>query len=69
MPTENTPAARSIPDFAKHHGISRAFCYNLIGQGRIVARKLGGRTIIYDADNEGFRENLPIVAPKAGALS
>ena len=58
-------AAHSIIQFGKENGISRSTVYNLIAEGRIVARKLGDRTLIFDDDNRGFREALPIVMPKA----
>ena len=63
--TIDTPAARSVPDFAKLHGISRAFAYILIDRGVIVARKLGKRTVIFEADNGEFRSSLPVIQPKA----
>jgi hypothetical protein len=33
----------------------------LIERGEIVARKLGGATVIFDEDNAGLRERLPQV--------
>jgi Domain of unknown function (DUF4286) len=47
--------------YAKRLGVSRAFVYELIDRGEIVARKLDGATVIIDADNEGLRERLPQV--------
>ncbi len=62
-----TASARSIEQWGQSHGISRSRVYELINEGIIVARKLGGRTLIFNADNECFRERLPIVPCKATA--
>jgi len=69
MPIETSmiaeiPTARSPERWGRYHGVSRSRVYELINGGVIVARKLGGRTLIFDADNEQFRKSLPIVQPK-----
>jgi hypothetical protein len=58
------PAARSVAGFAQHHCLSRSRVYELIAQGRVIARKCGGRTLIYDSDNQQFHLALPIVQPR-----
>jgi hypothetical protein len=63
----DTPAARSVLGYAKHYGISHSSVYQLINDGIITARKLGGRTLIFDRDNEAFRQSLPVVQPKVSA--
>ena len=71
MPTEtssraavHTPTARIVEQWGQYHGISRSRVYELINGGTIVAQKLGGRTLIFDADNENFRKSLPAIQPK-----
>jgi hypothetical protein len=64
MQTE-LPAARSPGAFARYHGISRSYVYDKINEGLIIARKLGGRTLIFDSDNADFRQSLPVLKPKA----
>jgi hypothetical protein len=73
MTTENLTAgatctAHSVAGFAKHLTVSRSRVYELINSGTVIARKLGGRTLIFDADNQGFRASLPIAQPKAGVV-
>jgi hypothetical protein len=55
------PEARSVAAFAKHIGLSRSRLYELIADGVVVARKCGARTLIFDADNQNFRQSLPIL--------
>lgn len=55
------PLAHAIPDAARAIGIGRSAVYELIADGRLDARKLGGRTVITD---ESLRE-LIASAPKA----
>ena len=63
---QTTETAHSIIAFAKKHGVCRSTIYAQIGAGRVIARKNGGRTVIYDADNPQYRSSLPIVQPKSG---
>ena len=62
--TSDFPVARNPDRWARHYGLSRSRVYELINEGIIVARKLRGRTLIFDADNEQFRQQLPIIRPK-----
>jgi hypothetical protein len=54
-----TPIAHRPGAFAKRLGVSRAFIYGLINAGVIIARKLGGATLIFDQDNADLRQRLP----------
>ena len=63
--TKDPPAARSVTGFAQHHGLSRSRIYELIAQGVVIARKCGGRTLIYDDDNLNFRQALPLVKSRS----
>ena len=63
--TKDPPAARSVSGFAQHHGLSRSRIYELIAQGIVIARKCGGRTLIYDDDNLNFRQALPLVKSRS----
>jgi excisionase family DNA binding protein len=60
-PAVASPIASRPAAFARRLGVSRAFIYQLIERGEIVARKLGGATVIFDEDNRGLRERLPQV--------
>jgi len=48
-----------VGEFAERHGISRSQTYNEINSGRLVARKVGSRTIITREDAERWRKSLP----------
>jgi hypothetical protein len=58
-PVARSTEALSPAGYTKHLSISRAQLYKLIKSGAIVARKNGRRTVIFPADNLGFRESLP----------
>jgi excisionase family DNA binding protein len=51
--------AFSVEDFAKRHGIGRSTAYEEIREGRLIARKLGKRTLIVAEDARAWRESLP----------
>jgi hypothetical protein len=53
--------AYSLTSFASRHGISRSKIYGEIKAGRLIARKIGDRTIILTEDGRAWRENLPKV--------
>jgi hypothetical protein len=57
------PDAYSLVSFASRHSISRSKVYGEIRAGRLIARKIGDRTIILAEDGQAWRESLP----KAGA--
>jgi excisionase family DNA binding protein len=51
--------AHSISEVVKLTGVSRSVLYEQIGEGRLRIRKLGRRTLIFDADLKAWLENLP----------
>jgi hypothetical protein len=53
--------AFSVELFASRHNISRSKVYGEIRAGRLIARKVGDRTIILAEDGRAWRENLPKV--------
>ncbi|MFM9859731.1 hypothetical protein RUR49_14745 [Pseudoxanthobacter sp. M-2] len=53
--------ANSIDEILFRLGISRAKLYMEIGNGRIVARKIGARTIILESDLRSYLASLPRV--------
>jgi hypothetical protein len=53
--------AFSVVLFASRHNISRSKVYGEIRAGRLIARKVGDRTIILAEDGRAWRENLPKV--------
>ncbi len=68
MPNENqvTPsdiAARSVDQTAARYGISRTAVKEEIRSGRLVARKLGRRTIILETDELAWANALPRFSP------
>jgi excisionase family DNA binding protein len=56
-------AALSIAEASVHTGLGRDAIYDAIRSGRLVARKLGRRTLITERDLHRFLVSLP----KAGA--
>lgn len=60
-PTESK-LTYSIPEAATKVGACRSTMYQEIAVGRLVARKLRGRTIILSADLEAYLAALPRMA-------
>ena len=58
----------SVENFAKDHNISRAQSYKEIAAGRLIARKVGARTIILEEDAEAWRRALPRMPAAAAAI-
>jgi len=46
MPNTLEPLAYSIPDACRVSSLGRTFLYSLISEGKLEARKVGGRTVI-----------------------
>jgi predicted site-specific integrase-resolvase len=46
------PRAWRVNDFCKAHGISRSYLYALAKAGKIRLTKIGGRTVVPDAESE-----------------
>jgi len=59
------PAASRIEEFAINNGISRSQAYKEIAAGRLIARKVAGRTIILPEDEQSWRDSLPKLQPRA----
>jgi excisionase family DNA binding protein len=52
-------AAHSVTEVIQRLGICRQRVYDLINEKKLVARKLGRRTIILDSDLRDFLQSLP----------
>lgn len=59
--------AYSVENFARRNGIGRTTAYEEIKEGRLVARKVGARTVVLDEDAKAWRENLPKVEASTAA--
>jgi excisionase family DNA binding protein len=51
--------AYSIADVTRITGVGRSLLYEEIKEGRLRIRKLGRRTLIFDADLRAWLEGLP----------
>ncbi len=51
--------AHSIADVAKITGVGRSFLYEEIKTGRLVVKKAGRRSLIFDADLKAWLASLP----------
>jgi excisionase family DNA binding protein len=59
----------SVDDRAEELGISRATLYREIRAGRLMARKVGERTVIIDRDWQIYLESLPSkLSPRPASL-
>jgi hypothetical protein len=59
--------ADSVEHFAEKNAISRAQAFKEISSGRLIARKVGSRTIITHEDAAKWRSSLPKAAAKKAA--
>jgi Helix-turn-helix domain len=59
--------AYSVDDFARRHGIGRTTAYEEIKKGRLIARKLQGRTLVTVEDAKAWRESLPKITEATAA--
>jgi hypothetical protein len=57
--------ARSVREFARRRGIGESSAWKEIREGRLIARKIGRRTLIMDEDEVEYVRNLP----RAGAIA
>ena len=57
-PTPNQ-SLLSIPDFTRAHAISRTQTYREMNEGRLVASKIGKRTVITAENAAAWRASLP----------
>jgi excisionase family DNA binding protein len=53
----------SIVEAARTANIGRSTVYEAIKAGRLVARKMGRRTIILDRDLQAWLSTLPLLKP------
>jgi excisionase family DNA binding protein len=51
--------AHSIADVTKITGVGRSFIYEEINAGRLVVKKAGRRSLIFDADLKAWLASLP----------
>jgi hypothetical protein len=58
--------ADGVDDFARKNSISRSQIYEEIAAGRLIARKVGSRTIITREDGASWRRALPVFADAKG---
>jgi hypothetical protein len=66
-PHDAHDGADTVEGFARRNAISRAQAYKEIAGGRLIARKVGSRTIIARDDAAKWRRALPKAsAPRAG---
>jgi hypothetical protein len=59
MTEQSIIGASSIADFSHRNGIGESTTYNEIKRGRLVARKIGRRTIITADDERAWLNALP----------
>lgn len=60
-----TPLAMTIPEAAHASGVGRSTLYAEMAAGRLVARKLGRRTLVMASDLERWLTSLPTMIPEA----
>lgn len=61
------PRALTVIDAAAYIGIRRGLLYRLVRDGKIIARKNGGRTVFLREDLDAYLDDLPAVAVKKEA--
>jgi excisionase family DNA binding protein len=54
-----TPIAMTIPEAVRASGVGRSTIYAELASGRLVARKLGRRTLVMSSELERWLESLP----------
>lgn len=52
------PRGRSVPDWAKYVGIGKSTARLLIKEGKVLASKIRGRTVILHEDSEAYLESI-----------
>lgn len=60
---QNIPLAYTIPEAVKAAGISRTRLYDELKAGRLVAKKIGRRTLIPRESIEAWLDNLEDYSP------
>jgi excisionase family DNA binding protein len=62
-----TPRFLSVKAVSDRYAVSRSFVYELIGEGKLLAIKIGGKTAVDFASVEAWADNLPALAAGAPA--
>jgi excisionase family DNA binding protein len=65
MQDDGEKLAYSVDDVPKLTGVGRSFIYEQIKAGRLVIKKAGRRTLIFDTDLKAWLASLPGKAPTA----
>jgi hypothetical protein len=58
-------ASLTIGHLMRRHNVARSTLYLEIKAGRLIARKLRGRTIVTAEDERAWRDALPKISPAA----
>ena len=61
---DSTPIHEAVKDTCRRHHVSRSHLYNLIGLGKVTAKKNGKRTLIVVASADAYFNNLPVAEIK-----
>jgi excisionase family DNA binding protein len=61
--------AHSIADVAKITGVGRSFIYEEIKAGRLIVKKAGRRSLVFDADLKAWLASLPAKSPSNSKLN
>jgi hypothetical protein len=64
---DTTQDGYSVEEFARRHDIGRTTAYEEISSGKLIARKVRGRTIITREDAAAWRGSLPKVMTDTAA--
>jgi excisionase family DNA binding protein len=59
--TTTPPRGLSIADVVARSGVGRTKVYEAIGNGELVARKFGERTLIFEHDLTRWMNSFPVV--------
>lgn len=65
MPADDCKDGFTVQEFCQRNGISRTTFYAEVGDGKLIARKARGRTIVLYDDAKAWRESLPRLEPAA----
>jgi excisionase family DNA binding protein len=57
------PIAYTIQEATRQSGVGRSKIYEAISEGKLLARKMGRRTLILDDDLRAWLERLPKLQP------
>jgi hypothetical protein len=57
----------SVDEFARRNRIGLTTAYAEIRAGRLIAHKIGRRTVVLAEDARSWRDNLPKVQPEGAA--